>query len=77
MVDAYGMGENGLVNMRILNRETGEASAKYIVQMADALRARCVEMMEAHYGQLVKLAEALLEKDTLYEEEIDRLIKSA
>ena len=74
MVDAYGMGENGLVNMRVLNRETGEASAKYIVQMADALRARCVDLMEKHYDKLERLAEALLEKDTLYEDEIDQLI---
>ena len=75
MVDAYGMSENALVNMRVLNRETGEKSAAYIVKMSEELRDRCVQMMEEHFDLLKLLAETLLEKDTLYEDEINDLLK--
>ena len=74
MVDAYGMSENALVNMRVLNRETGEKSAEYIVRMSEELRDRCVRLMEDNFRLLELLAETLLEKDTLYEEEINELL---
>ena len=74
MVDAYGMSENGLVNMRVLNRETGENSTRYIVQMSESLKERCVKLMEENIHRLEALAEALLKKDTLYEDEINEVL---
>lgn len=74
MVDAYGMSDNGLVNMGMLNSETGEASTRYIVQMSEELKQRTVDLMEENFDLLQKIAEELLVKDTLYEEEINQLL---
>ena len=74
MVDAYGMSDNALVNMRILSRETSEKSSSYIVRLSEQLRDRTVRLMEENFHLLQKLAEELLVRDTLYEDEINTLL---
>ncbi|MBR0164048.1 MAG: AAA family ATPase [Lachnospiraceae bacterium] len=74
MVDAYGMSENGLVNMGMLTSETGETSTRYIVEMSEQLKQRTVDLMEENITLLETLAEELLVKDTLYEDEINTLL---
>ncbi|MBQ9512110.1 MAG: AAA family ATPase [Lachnospiraceae bacterium] len=75
MVDAYGMSDNALVNMRMLSRETSEKSSNYIVRLSEELRDRTVKLMEENFHLLQKLAEELLVKDTLYEDEINVLLE--
>ncbi len=74
MVDAYGMSDNALVNMNILNQKTGEKSAEYIVELSAKLRDQTVRLMESHKAQLDALARELLKSETLYEEQIDSII---
>ena len=47
MVDAYGMSDNALVNMNVLNQKTGEKSAEYIVELSAKLRDQTVRLMES------------------------------
>ncbi|MDY4050125.1 MAG: hypothetical protein SOZ68_07270, partial [Eubacterium pyruvativorans] len=77
MVDAYGMGGNGMVNLNMLSRETSEKSTEYITEMSRKLQERTVRMMERHGDLLEKLARALLEENTIYEPEIDRIVGEA
>ncbi len=74
MVDAYGMSDNALVNMNVLNQKTGEKSAEYIVELSAKLRDQTVRLMESNKAQLDALAQELLKSETLYEEQIDSII---
>lgn len=75
MVDAYGMSENGLVNMNVLaGTSTSRDSVRYIVKLSNELRDRTVELLENHYELLAALAEELLKKNTLYESEINEIL---
>ena len=74
MVDAYGMSDNALVNMNVLNQKTGEKSAEYIVELSAKLRDQTVRLMESNKAQLDALARELLKSETLYEEQIDSII---
>lgn len=77
MVDAFGMGDNGMVNLNMLSHETTAKSTQYITEMAHRLQDRTVQMMEDHYDILERLAQALLEKNTIYEEEINAIVGDA
>ena len=68
------MSDNALVNMRMLSRETSEKSSSYIVRLSEELRDRTVRLMEENFHLLQKLAEELLVRDTLYEDEINTLL---
>lgn len=74
MVDAYGMSDNALVNMSVLGSETSERSTDYIIEMSEQLRDRTVEELKSHWKQLDAIAHALMENETLYENEIDQLM---
>lgn len=74
MVDAYGMGDNGMVNMGILSRETNAQSIEYIKKLAEELKDKTVKLIEENFEKLEAIAEALLKKDTLYEVEIDEIL---
>lgn len=74
MVDAYGMSDNALVNMSVLGSETSERSTDYIIEMSEQLRDRTVEELKSYWKQLDAIAHALMENETLYENEIDQLM---
>ena len=76
MVDAYGMSDNGLVNMNVICSETNDRSIEYILDIADKLKNRTVADMKAHVDMLNAIAMSLLENETLYEEDIDKLLYS-
>ena len=74
MVDGFGMSDNGLVNMSLLSRETSEKSSEYIINESKRLRDRTVELMKQHRDLLEKLAQALLENETIYEDEVNAIM---
>ena len=74
MVDSFGMSDNGLVNMSMLSNQTTEKSAEYIVNASKELCDRTVKLMEENRPLLEKLANALLDNETIYEEEIDEIM---
>ena len=74
MVDSFGMSNNGLVNMDMLNRETSEKSTEYIIDISIKLRDRVIEIMKENYDLLEELAKALLNNETIYANEIDAIM---
>ncbi len=74
MVDSFGMSDNGLVNMDLLSRETTEKSSEYIINLSKELIEATVKLMEEHRDLLEQLAAALLENETIYEEEVNRIM---
>lgn len=75
MVDMYGMSDNGFINMTMLkNNSTSEKSIELVVALAKQIQEKTVEIMKANRDLLDKLANALLEKETLYEKEIDEIL---
>lgn len=75
MVDLYGMSDNGFVNMQMLKgHTTSEKSVDYVVAWAKEIQEKTVKLMKENRSDLDKLAEALLEHETLYEKEIDEIL---
>lgn len=75
MVDTYGMSDNGLVNMTMLrNNATSDQSLEYVVNLSNQIKDKTVKLMKENRDLLDKLANALLEKETLYEKEIDEIL---
>lgn len=75
MVDDYGMSDNGFVNMEILKgTSASEQSIEYVVKWSKEIVDKTVKLMKENRESLDKLAEALLEHETLYEKEIDKIL---
>lgn len=77
MVDAYGMSDNGMINMNILSQDTHSSSIEYIKKEAKKLQDKTIQLLEDNFNILQQLAKTLLKKDTIYEEEIDKIIFDA
>ena len=74
MVDSFGMSDNGMVNMELLSRETTEKSSEYIIKLSKELMDKTIELMEENKDLLEKLANSLLEHETIYEEEVNEIM---
>ena len=74
MVDSFGMSDNGLVNMDLLSHETTEKSSEYIINLSKELIDKTVKLMEEHKNLLEELASALLENETIYEDEVNKIM---
>ena len=74
MVDAYGMSENGLVCLSALSNDTKEKSIDYMIKISENLKVRTMNIIENNLDKLEKIAEALLEHETIYEEILDEII---
>lgn len=74
MVESFGMTDDGLVNLRVLNRETSEDTAKRIKELSKELYDRTVEIIRENFDLLEAIANELLEKETIYADEIDRIV---
>ena len=75
MVDLYGMSDNGFVNMQMLKgNAASEQSIEYVVEWSKNIVDRTVKLMKENRDLLDKLAAALLDRETLYENEIDEIL---
>jgi len=80
MVKDYGMGKNiGLVNINELYKNsytgsTNEMVIREIKEVVEGSYKEVIEIINANKAILHNLAQALLKKETLYEDEIDRII---
>ena len=74
MVDSFGMSDNGMVNMGLLSRETTEKSSEYIIKLSKELMDKTITLMEENKDLLEKLANSLLEHETIYEEEVNKIM---
>ena len=74
MVDSFGMSDNGMVNMGLLSRETTEKSSEYIIKLSKELMDKTITLMEENKDLLEKLANSLLEHETIYEEEVNEIM---
>lgn len=75
MVDLYGMSDNGFVNMQMLKgNAASEQSIEYVVEWSKNIVDKTVKLMKENRDLLDKLAAALLDRETLYENEIDEIL---
>ena len=71
-IGAYGMGSKGLIDIKQLTAQydiVDEAA-----DLSNQLYAETVELLKENFETLKALAEELVAKETLYEEDIDRII---
>ena len=71
-IGAYGMGSKGLIDIKQLTAQydiVEEAS-----ELSNILYQETLDLLKENYDKLKALAEALVAKETLYEEEIDSIL---
>lgn len=73
MVSSYGMSKYGLLDLSELNIPTSELIEEYQT-ISKQLEKECLNMLKTHMDALKVLAETLIEKETMEEDEITRLL---
>ena len=73
MMNKYGMSNKGLLNMEVLNKNIKEITED-VYKLSEELKNRTIELLKENYDKLETLAMALLEKETLHENEIDEIL---
>ena len=74
MVERYGMSDYGLININILKGKGTQSTVDYVKKLSEDLLKETISKLEANYTKLEKIAEELLEKEVLYEADIDLLL---
>ena len=74
MIEVYGMSNAGLVNMKVLDNRSDAKIKEEIIQLSEKLKEETIKDLEKNYDKLEALANALLEKETLHEKEIENII---
>lgn len=75
MISTYGMTkEIGMLNLEILGVDK-EVMVKHASELSARLYNETEELMKEHWDKVVRVAEALLEKETIMEDELDELMK--
>ena len=71
--------EFGLVNAQVLSNSginSSEEISKRVQSLASEFYKECSDMLKEKYGMVERLAVSLIENETLYEEEIIRVLTS-
>lgn len=71
-ISSYGMGDKGLIDIKQLT--TQYDIVKEATELSNLLYKETLEVLTTNFDKLKGLAEALVEKETLYEEDIDKII---
>lgn len=75
MISTYGMTkEVGMLNLDILGVDK-EVMVRHASELSNRLYAETEQLMRDNWDKLVRVAEALLEKETILEDELDELMK--
>ena len=70
MVSIYGMNENyGMLNLHSLKLSNTEI-VKEISKISKELETECIKILEKHKEDLNKIANLLLEKETIYYDDL-------
>ena len=75
MVEVYGMSDYGLVNMNVLSKRTAKETNDFVFKTSNMLLKETIKEMEENFDKLEALANALLEHETIYEKEIDKILQ--
>ena len=74
-VTKYGMSEEfGMVNLEVCGADKG-MQLKAVSDMAKDIEHRTEEMVKEHSGQLKKLAGMLIENETIYTKDVEKVTK--
>lgn len=78
MAESYGMFQNiGLVNLSLLNnKEANDIITNTIIDVAKELNNKTYKILCENKESLAELANKLIEEETIYEEDIDKIIGS-
>lgn len=71
-ISSYGMGDKGLIDIKQLT--TQYDIVEEATELSNTLYRETLEVLNKNFDKLKNLAEALVEKETLYEEDINRII---
>lgn len=71
-ISSYGMGDKGLIDIKQLT--TQYDIVKEATELSNILYRETLDVLGKNFETLKSLAEALVEKETLYEEDIDKII---
>lgn len=72
MVTAYGMSKYGLLDLTEISVPTSELIEEY-KSISKSMESQCMAMLQEHKDLLVKLAERLIEKETIEENELSAI----
>lgn len=73
-IGAYGMGDKGLLDIKQLTSQYD--IVEEATQLSKSLYTDTLDLLKSNFKTLKALAERLIEKETLYEDEIDEIIKA-
>ena len=74
-VAKYGMSEEvGMVNLEVCNASRG-TQLRTVSGMAKELEDRTYKVMKEHYAQLERLAEKLIDEETIYSDDVTGIVK--
>ena len=71
-IGAYGMGDKGLIDIKQLTSQFD--IVEEATKLSNELYSEVLELLKSNYDKLKQLADALVAKETLYEEEIDEIL---
>lgn len=74
MAEEYGMSDTGLVNMKVLSKDTAKETNKFVLEMSNKLLQETISEVESNRDKLDRIANALLANETIYESTLDEII---